>query len=600
MNKVQELLDEPDLLASSTSSVDQSLSEKEQSGVELAADGGLQVIPVNVSTSCPRPSTRLHGIKAMHLLYSDAENPLPQNDLTDLNHIYNQLDTKTLEQMFSVKREVLTEAILESEKRFRSIIEQYHFEESAVLRLIKDCDLVNAPKGFVIDLCESIITNFDPLMSSDAKLDQSLQDKLSTKLFKIPFIHERCEAMVFCLNFEEEYLRMKSDLNALRDLAISISTSKELKRFFLHLLAVANFLNYENASGWTVTFHVDNLCEILQTKTNVVGKSLIDVLVEHLQVKEPQVLSMIERLPSYAHQSLAYTQISERSLALRKGFQKIFSYIQLQNPRGCLLRFVVSNRIREKLDELALALNAYKCQDSDDDNFWRHFGIHHTSSEYIKIFARLREAIAGALDRRGRRELQMKPDEVEEEHEISQQDSRKDTPLVVWLKQNKLEGFQSALETRSLSLEDLKKSSKLDFLDESVSLQEKRRFQKALNILRKGAAREPGESTINDENVVQIYSDLMLRGGKRDTIIQKKELVEGWVHVKFKSSRHYELSYVRVSRNLMVCSRVVPSFTEHPQSINDTDEFSDSRTSICLDGAAIIDLDRCFCVHQST
>ena len=555
----------------------------------MIADDDVQAIPVGVSTACPLPSQRLQGIKAMHLLYSDAENPLPPNDVKDLNNLYNVLDTEALEQLFSVKREVLTEAILEGEKRFLEIIDRYNSDENSVLRFIKDCDISNTPKNFVIDLCEGIMNNFEPLMSSGAKLDPSLQDKLSTRLFKIPFVYERCEAMVYCLSFEDEYLRLRSELKTLRTLTSGLSSSNQLRNFFLHLLAIANFLNYENAGGLTVSFYVDNLKEILETRTNVLGMSLIDVLVEHLLKKDPEVLQIVDLLPHRSKEQLSYHQASEMCLALRKGFRRIYSYIQLQSPRGSLSKFVVSNRIREKLDELVLALNAYKCCDSDHDKFWRHFGINHTSLEYVRTFCDLREMIVAALEKRRSLHKVGIPEPL---NEIETGPMEDDTPLMRWLRQNGLEMFRASLEAREVTLEGLKKSSKMDFLDDSVSLRDKKRFQKALNVLRKEAAKERGESVNYDAHVVQVHSDLMFRGGKKDTIVQEKEFVEGWLSIKFKNTRSYEQVYVKITRNLMVmfgCCFLSLTFL---QTLHNTDESSDSQSNVCLDGAAIIDLDR--------
>ncbi|KAL5017847.1 hypothetical protein ScPMuIL_003569 [Solemya velum] len=159
------------------------------------------------------------------------------------------------------------------------------------------------------------------------KDDLSKPDVFAFEMSRVPGYEQRLKALLFKANFKEKVDEMKQNLHHIRRASQELRYSTRLAKILELILAMGNYMNQGNQRvGQAAGFHISFLSQLDVTKTTDNKSTFLHVLADAVNNRFPDVLLVMEDLPTVGEASKVSNVILNQELQeLRKVLQDISS-----------------------------------------------------------------------------------------------------------------------------------------------------------------------------------------------------------------------------------------------------------------------------------
>ncbi|CAH1794248.1 unnamed protein product [Owenia fusiformis] len=261
--------------------------------------------------------------------------------LNDSEYLDDVLKYLELEQQFSTKKTKVSQSFREMQSKKQKVIlnPKKAYNISIVLGHLKtpvpdikqslykmDEDLLTpellrqllayAPSSDEMDKYDGYTGKFD---------DLSKADQFVYQLSRVPGYMDRLKAMYFKASFAEKSEEIRQCLSCLKKASIELRQSKKMAKVLELVLAMGNYMNKGNQRvGEASAFRISFLTQLELTKTSDNKATFLHVLANAIYTKFPDMLPLIEDLPTVAEAAkVSSSQINQELLDLRKVLQEI-------------------------------------------------------------------------------------------------------------------------------------------------------------------------------------------------------------------------------------------------------------------------------------
>jgi len=126
----------------------------------------------------------------------------------------------------------------------------------------------------------------------------SKEEQYLLEIIKVPGIKGHLDCLEIKFHFSERFLNLNSSLQSLRKAVVGVEDNPQLKQLFIMLLKVGNFLNQGSNKGNSLSFNIDILTNLKQSKgVGVHQKStMLDFLLNSILTKTPEVAQFAVKL----------------------------------------------------------------------------------------------------------------------------------------------------------------------------------------------------------------------------------------------------------------------------------------------------------------